>query len=258
MLKMIDFLKSPSQHPKSIVPSLPDQVLEPQQRLSRWTISNKSCPTPCRFSHQTILMALLNIEFRKSPIQPPKTTLPGPKNYYFETQHRWSRWTVFTNLLPNPSRFSHKKVSILVRKLITSCANHIFLTVHSVIVKNSIRDEQFKKVHRMQSNVNTNSRRYHLYSTVIYLLYLLIHWQCTRDKKWTIPYEYIWREKSCPYIYIFADTFIWLISHFVTADTRPAFQWNVDVYVGRIHIYIMQLCIWLIFWFTDSHDHWAR
>ena len=32
MLKMMDFLKSPSQHPKSILPSLTHQVLEPQHK----------------------------------------------------------------------------------------------------------------------------------------------------------------------------------------------------------------------------------
>ena len=126
MLKMIDFLKSPSQHPKSIVPSLPDQVLEPQQRLSRWTISNKSCPTPCIFSHQTILMALMNIKLKKLPTQPLNPTLTSPTHQYLKTQHRWSSWSVVTNSCPNPGRFSPQTILILSDQLITSCMNQAF------------------------------------------------------------------------------------------------------------------------------------
>ena len=35
--------------------------------------------------------------------------------------------------------------------------------------------------------------------------------------------------------------------HFVDANTRLVFQWNMDTYGGRYHIYLLQLCIWLIF-----------
>ena len=35
---------------------------------------------------------------------------------------------------------------------------------------------------------------------------------------------------------------------------RPDYQWNVDTYGGRSHIYLLRLCIWLIFYYINIHD----
>ena len=72
MLNMTDFRKSPSQHLNPSLPDLIHQVFETQHIWSRCSISINSCPTPIRFSHQTILTTLLMMTFRKSPSQPPK------------------------------------------------------------------------------------------------------------------------------------------------------------------------------------------
>ena len=43
------------------------------------------------------------------------------------------------------------------------------------------------------------------------------------------------------YVFIFlADTFIWLVFIFVTSDTRPYFQWNVDTSSGGCCLYLLQ------------------
>ena len=36
------------------------------------------------------------------------------------------------------------------------------------------------------------------------------------------------------------------MSHLLTADNMPGFQWNMNTYGGRSHIYLLQLCVWLI------------
>ena len=79
----------------------------------------------------------------------------------------------------------------------------------------------------------------------MYLSILLLHWQSTRDENWTMWCGYVWREMHV-YIYL-TGSIIWLMSCFLTANNRPAFQWNMDTYGGRYHIYLLQLCIWLIF-----------
>ena len=44
----------------------------------------------------------------------------------------------------------------------------------------------------------------------------------------------------------------------LTANNRPGFQWNVDMYGGRSHIYLQQLCIWLIYCFIEINDGQAQ
>ena len=48
------------------------------------------------------------------------------------------------------------------------------------------------------------------------------------------------------------------MSHLLSAYNRPGFQWNVDTYGGRSHLYILQVCIWLTYCFIDIHDGWAQ
>ena len=48
------------------------------------------------------------------------------------------------------------------------------------------------------------------------------------------------------------------MSHFLTADNMSVFQWNVDTYGGRSHLYLLQLCIWLIYCLIDIHDGRAQ
>ena len=55
------------------------------------------------------------------------------------------------------------------------------------------------------------------------------------------------------YIYILG-TIIWLMSHILTAYNRPGFQWNVNTHGGRSHIYLLLLCIWIIYCIIDIHD----
>ena len=59
------------------------------------------------------------------------------------------------------------------------------------------------------------------------------------------------------YIYNFIDTFIWIVFHFLNDDNRPYFQQKVYRYGGISHPYLLQLCIWLIF-FIGVHDCWAQ
>ena len=71
-------------------------------------------------------------------------------------------------------------------------------------------------------------------------------------QNWTIWCGYVWRDNSCPYIFL--GTIIWLMSHFLSADNRPGFHWNVDNYGGRSHLYLLKLWIWIIYCFIDIHD----
>ena len=59
-------------------------------------------------------------------------------------------------------------------------------------------------------------------------------------------------------IYIFTDTFIRIMFHLLTAENSPDFNWKVDMYGVISHLYIIQLCIFLIFFLIDSHDQWAQ
>ena len=52
----------------------------------------------------------------------------------------------------------------------------------------------------------------------------------------------------------FWGTVIWIMSHFLTAENRPGFQWNVDTYGGRSHIYLLPLFVCIIYCFIDIHD----
>ena len=46
--------------------------------------------------------------------------------------------------------------------------------------------------------------------------------------------------------------------YFLTANNMPVFQWNVDTYGRRRHIYLLQLYICIIYIFIDSHDFRAQ
>ena len=59
-------------------------------------------------------------------------------------------------------------------------------------------------------------------------------------------------------VYCFMDTSIWFLFCIVTTDSRPDFQWNMDTFDGRRMIYLLQLCIWIIFCFIDSRDIWVQ
>ena len=95
-----------------------------------------------------------------------------------------------------------------------------------------------------------------MYCSDMYLAYLLFHWQSTHDKNWTIWCGYVWRENSC--LYIFTCTIIWIMSHFLTADNGPVFQWNVGKYGGKSHIYHLHLHIWIICCCIDSNEGGAQ
>ena len=41
---------------------------------------------------------------------------------------------------------------------------------------------------------------------------------------------------------------------FLTSENSQEFQWNVDMYAGISHIYLLQLWIWIIYCFIDRHD----
>ena len=75
---------------------------------------------------------------------------------------------------------------------------------------------------------------------------LLFYWQITWDKNWTIWCGYVWRENSCPYFY--GNNYLDNV-FFLTTKNRPYFQLNVDTYYVIIHIYILQLLIWILFLF---------
>ena len=83
------------------------------------------------------------------------------------------------------------------------------------------------------------------------------HWQITWDGKWTIWCGYVLLENSC--LYIFTGTVIWLMSHFLTADNRPGFQWNVNTYGGGvIYIFCSFVCdlyTVLLTSMTAEHNH---
>ena len=67
-----------------------------------------------------------------------------------------------------------------------------------------------------------------------------------RGKKWIIWCGYVWRENSGPYFY--GNNYLDNV-FFLTTKNRPYFQLNVDTYYVIIHIYILQLLIWIIFFF---------
>ena len=45
---------------------------------------------------------------------------------------------------------------------------------------------------------------------------------------------------------------------FLNVNNRPLLQWNVDVYCKRSHLYLLQLCTWIIFCLFDIHDRLAH
>ena len=51
---------------------------------------------------------------------------------------------------------------------------------------------------------------------------------------------------------------IWLIYHLLNADNRPVFQWIMDTYEERSHLYLLQLCTWIIYCLIDIHDGQAQ
>ena len=81
----------------------------------------------------------------------------------------------------------------------------------------------------------------------MYLYLLSFHWKIIRDINWTIRCGYVRKENSC--LYIFMGMIIFLMFFFLTTKNRPYFQLNVDTYYVIIHIYILQLLIWIIFLF---------
>ena len=155
-LKM-EFWQSTSQLLKPTLPSLNHQDFKTQYILSSWTVFNNSCSAPGRFSHQTILMALMNIKLKKLPTQPLNPTLTSPTHQYLKTQHRWSSWSVVTNSCPNPGRFSPQTILILSDQLITSCMNQAFAFNKGVLPM-----------------ILTNLKKH---------------------KKWSVKCGYLWREK---------------------------------------------------------------
>ena len=73
-----------------------------------------------------------------------------------------------------------------------------------------------------------------------------------RDENWTIWCGYVWQENSC--LYIFTGTVIWITSHLLAADNRPGFQWKLNTYGGRSHLYLLKLYIWLIYCLIEIRD----
>ena len=69
------------------------------------------------------------------------------------------------------------------------------------------------------------------------------------------PNNLLWLHMVGEFMSIFfTDTIIWKMFCFLTAENKPAFQKNVDMHGGRSHLYLLQVCIWLIFCFIDIHD----
>ena len=97
--------------------------------------------------------------------------------------------------------------------------------------------------------MTTYEWRSKLYIDHIRIYLIFFHWKSTRGENWKNWCGYVWRENSC--LYILKGTIIWLIFPLLTANNRPAFQWIVDKYGGRIYIYLLQLCIWFFFPLTD-------
>ena len=102
MLKMMDFRKSQSQHPKPRLPSLTHHDFRTRQRWLSYPYDINSCPNPGKLL----------------PIQP-------LKNNRSLTQHSWSSCPIYANSCPNPGRLLRQQVLILARQLSSSCAKHI-------------------------------------------------------------------------------------------------------------------------------------
>ena len=148
--------------------------------------------------------------FRNSPSQPEKK-IPGPKNHDFNTQYRWSRWVVVANSCLPTGILSHQPLTILAEHSLKSCANQIFPTFLPMILKKltRVKNGAVKCGYVWYENS-------YIYSTVMWLSYLLFHWQCWKGTK----------------------------------NEQP----SVDACGIISHIYILQLCIWLIFRLIDRVD----
>ena len=88
----------------------------------------------------------------------------------------------------------------------------------------------------------------------IYLTFCFIE-SARGTKKWKTPCGYVWQEKLC--LYIFMYMFIWIMFCFMTAETMSYFQWDVDTYDGRSHLYLLQLCIRIVS-SINIHDLWEQ
>ena len=91
---------------------------------------------------------------------------------------------------------------------------------------------------RMAGYLNYISSRYVFIASFVSLTKYA--WQKLSDLMWL-------RMAGNLGLYILTGTIIWIMSCFLTAKNRPVFQWSVYTYVGRSHLYLLQLCIWLIF-----------
>ena len=88
MLRMMDFHKSPIQHPKPSLTSLSRQFFENQHSWSRWSIQKQSFPNPVILLLQQVSMMLLKIIFDNHPVKLQKQhfkvwniTPPKPNTY---------------------------------------------------------------------------------------------------------------------------------------------------------------------------------
>ena len=68
MLKMMEFRKSPSQHPKPSLPSLTHPFFKNQHSWPRCLIYTNSCPYHGRFLRQQVSMVFLKINFDNQPV----------------------------------------------------------------------------------------------------------------------------------------------------------------------------------------------
>ena len=102
MLKIMNFRKSPGQHPKPSLPSLTHHVFENQHSWSRFPISTYSFPNPRRLLQQLLLIVLPKITCWQLPSQSPKTTFPSLKHHAFQNPTYMSKVASCHQLMPRP------------------------------------------------------------------------------------------------------------------------------------------------------------
>ena len=95
---------------------------------------------------------------------------------------------------------SQQKVLVYAGPFISSCANIILLYISFLDFEKVDEEKKIDNRQIMRSNVDTYGWRINIYSPGMYLSYIILNWQCTRNEKWTMQCGYVWRDKSCLYI----------------------------------------------------------
>ena len=113
----------------------------------------------------------------------------------------------------------------------------------------------------MQSNLDKYGGGIHIYSTVTHMSHIsfLHHHMRGGDEQ---SHMATYGARCHVYIIVFTYPVIWIMFCYMTSETRPYLQLNVDKY-GKINpLYLPQLSIWLLFFsltfMTSDQNHRFR